>query len=93
MTKELGDMVGTICLVYIDDVVVWGDTPEECLENVRRVMKRLYAVGLQCNGAKCCFLSTEIELLGHIIANGVVKPQTWKLDSVKNIRPKTVKDV
>lgn len=38
-------------------------------------------------------MSTEIELLGHIIANGVVKPQTWKLDSVKNIRPRTVKDV
>lgn len=41
MTRILGPMIGEICLVYIDDVVVWGSSPQECLENVKRVVRHL----------------------------------------------------
>lgn len=68
MQNILGELIGDTCLVYIDDVVCWGNTPEECLSNVRVVMDRLASKGIMCNGAKCCFLSTEIELLGHIVS-------------------------
>ena len=33
MWNALGDLVGKVCLVYIDDIVVWGDTPKEVLHN------------------------------------------------------------
>jgi Reverse transcriptase (RNA-dependent DNA polymerase) len=72
MTKLLGDLIGKICLVYIDDVVIWGDTAEECLANVQRVVRLLRRHGLLCNGEKCCLLSTRIELLGHVIERGRV---------------------
>jgi hypothetical protein len=39
MGNILGDLVGDCCLVYIDDVVIWGNTAEECLNNVRRVVR------------------------------------------------------
>ena len=67
MSSVLGDLVGTVCLVYIYDVVVWGATPQEVLENTRAVMSRMAAAGLRLNGAKCCFLAHKIELLGHRI--------------------------
>ena len=50
MLNVLGDLVGTSCLVYIDDVVCWGDTPEECLAHVEEVMRRLASKGIMCNG-------------------------------------------
>ena len=74
MNKILGSMIGSICLVYIDDVVVWGVTPGECLANVKTVVCKLREHGLLCNGEKCCFLSTKIELLGHIIESGRIMP-------------------
>ena len=70
----LGNLLGEVCLVYIDDVVIWGDTPEECSANVKKVMQCLVDAGIMCNGAKYCFYSEEIELLGHIVSKGCVKP-------------------
>lgn len=68
--KVLGEIVGEVCLVYIDDVVIWGDTAAECLENVKVVVRKLRRHGLLCNGEKCCLLSRRIELLGHVIQQG-----------------------
>ena len=56
MHEVLGDLVGMSCLVYIDNIVVWGDIPQEVLTWMWRVMGRLADVGIVLNGAKCCFL-------------------------------------
>ena len=87
MTKILGPLIGCICLVYIDDVVVWGSTADECLRNVVTVVRKLREQGLLCNGSKCCLLSKRIELLGHIIEEGRVKPQVSKLEPLRLAAP------
>ena len=56
MHEVLGDLMGTGCLVYIDDIVVWGDTPQEVLMQTRRVMDQLADASIILNGAKFCFL-------------------------------------
>ena len=73
MQRELRGF-GHCSLIYIDDVVIWGDSPEECLENVEAIIRRLKDAGITCNGAKCCFLSKEIELLGHRVKEGKLLP-------------------
>ena len=94
MNKILGSLIGKICLVYIDDVVIWGTTPAECLANVKTVVRRLRAHGLLCNGEKCYLLATKIELLGHVIDSGRILPQTWKLDALQVApAPKTIQQV
>ena len=51
MSSVLGDLLGKVCLVYIDDVVVWGAMPQVVLANTRTVMERMAAAGLRLNGA------------------------------------------
>ena len=53
MNKILGSIIGSICLVYIENMVVWGVTPKECLANVKTVVCKLREHGLLCNGEKC----------------------------------------
>ena len=53
--------------MYIDDVVVWGATPEEVIANTLVVMGQMATAGLHLNGAKCCFLAKEIALLAQQI--------------------------
>ena len=60
--------------MYIDDIVVWGDTPQ-VLRNIGQVIERLAEAGLTLNGSKCCFLAKEVELLGHVVREGFVSPQ------------------
>ena len=70
----LGELVGKTCLVYIDDVVVWGDTPEEVLEHTHEIIEHFASAGMRLNGAKCCFLAREIELLGHRVVGDHILP-------------------
>ncbi len=41
MCTVLGDYVGSICLIYIDDLIIFGNTPEECNANIRNILSRL----------------------------------------------------
>lgn len=94
MMKILGKWVGKLCLIYIDDVVIWGDTAEQCLDRVKTIVRKLKQDGVICNGEKCCLLTTKLELLGHYIHSGKVYPQTWKLEPLRQqSSPRTIKEV
>ena len=72
----------------IDDVVVWGAVQQEVLVNMWMVMEWMVmewmaAAGLHLNGAKCCFLAREIELLGYQIVGNQPMPQMHKLKNLK----------
>lgn len=42
-----------ICLVYIDDIIVFGKTFEETLQNLELVFRRLQQAGLKLKPSKC----------------------------------------
>ncbi|KRX65792.1 Retrovirus-related Pol polyprotein from transposon 17.6, partial [Trichinella patagoniensis] len=47
METVLRDLVGSDCLVYLDDVIVFGKTAEEHTARLREVFRRLREVGLK----------------------------------------------
>ena len=83
INNVLSNLVGRVCLVYIDDIVVWGDTTEEVLQNISLVIEKLAEAGLTLNGSKCCFLAQEIELLGHVVREGLISPKYKSLTSLE----------
>ncbi|CAM1330037.1 Uncharacterised protein r2_g3911 [Pycnogonum litorale] len=78
MNEVLEDLRWEACLIYIDDVVVFGKTFEEMCNNLRRVLKRFVAVGLRVKMKKCSFARNGIEYLGHVISNGTIRPSPEK---------------
>ncbi len=75
MSAVLGDYVSSICLLYIDDLIIFGDTPDELNANIRKILARLNAYHLRISIKKCDFEPTqEIEFLGHKISHGVIRP-------------------
>ena len=59
-----------ICFVYIDDVIVFGASESECLDNTRSVMELIYDDNLKLGGLKCEVLLERVEILGHIVQDG-----------------------
>ena len=55
--------------LYIDDVVVFGETEEECLSNLKIVLQTAEKFGLRFKWSKCSFMKTEIDFLGHTVEN------------------------
>ena len=82
------------CMVYIDDVVVYGRSFEETLTNFQLVLERIRQAGLKLKPTKCELFATEILYLGFMVTGKGVRPDPAKVDSVRKWpRPCNVADV
>ncbi len=88
MEQLTSDLTGVA--VYLDDLLVRGDTAEEHLQNLRALLKRLDEKGLRCRREKCVFAQPVVEYLGHLLSHdGIAKGP--KVDAVQRMpRPQDV---
>jgi hypothetical protein len=83
-TKVLANLIYHICELYLDDIIVYGDTEEEFLNNLSQVFERLRKFGITVNPAKCRFGLSEIEYVGHVINENGLTFSTEKREEVLN---------
>uniref|UniRef100_A0A0W0FNC7 Reverse transcriptase domain-containing protein n=1 Tax=Moniliophthora roreri TaxID=221103 RepID=A0A0W0FNC7_MONRR len=70
----LRDILGLVCVVYLDDILIFSKTQEEHDQHVRLVLERLRNANLCANAKKCEFDKAEVEYLGYITnAEGVLR--------------------
>ena len=60
----LGDLHLTVCLVFLDDIIIFSDTFEDHLDRIERVLLRLRECGLKLNPKKCSFCQEKVKLFG-----------------------------
>ena len=61
----LGELNLTYCLIYLDDVIVFSEMPEEHLQRMRVVFNRLREHSLKLKPSKCDVFKSEINYLAH----------------------------
>ena len=69
-------------MVYLDDILVFGNNKKEHRKIVQEVLKRLCSNDLFAKAEKCFFEKDSIEYLGMIISKGHVEMDKKKLDGV-----------
>ena len=89
MTKALSGLIGKICMVYIDDIVVYSSDPKEHAQHLSQVFDRLRQHGLQLKPSKCCIGMEKLELLGYIISGEGIQTQPEKVAAIQNLAPPT----
>jgi hypothetical protein len=82
MTLALCELLGKICHIYLDDIVIWLDTIEQHTEHVRMVLAALHKAKLYCNPKKCHFFLLELDFLGHHISARGIEANTSKVDKI-----------
>lgn len=81
-------------VVYLDDVLIMGNTFEETLSRLKEVIRRLADANLAVNLNKCKFFCQEIVFLGFFIGHGEIRPDPNKVKAITGFpTPKTVKEV
>ncbi|GKT26752.1 hypothetical protein ADUPG1_013470 [Aduncisulcus paluster] len=90
--EVLKDCLYKKCLVFVDDILIFGATEEEFLENLREFLQKLQEVHFKLKGSKCVLAAEEVVFLGQIIsAQGrTLSPEKVK-DLKENKRPGTQK--
>ncbi|KAK9732067.1 RNase H-like domain found in reverse transcriptase [Popillia japonica] len=69
MTIAMSGLNFESCFVYLDDLIVFGNSLGNHNQNLIKVLDRLRQVNLKLNPVKCEFLKKEILYLGHFIPN------------------------
>lgn len=86
MDTALLGLVNKYCFVYLDDIIIFGDTIERHNENLAIVFQRLKDLNLKIQPDKCEFIKPELEYLGHVVTKEGVKPNPKKIEAVKNFK-------
>lgn len=86
MDQVLKDEIGNKCVVYVDDILIFGKTEEEHEDNLSAVIKKLVKAGLRANEKKCTFKVQELEFLGYKIAKDKILPLSEKVDTIKGYK-------
>ena len=94
MENCLGELHLSWCIIYLDDIIVFSDSPSEHLCRLRGVFAKLDKAGLKLKPKKCEFFKTRITYLGHIVSSKGIETNPKKVKAVKHWTiPKTVTDV
>ena len=72
------------CLVYLDDVIVFGRTFQECASRLEEVLKCLGKAGLKMKPKKCHFFQKRLSFLGHIVSGEGIETDPEKVEQIKN---------
>eukprot|EP00731_Ephydatia_muelleri_P019301 Em0012g126a len=84
MDKVLSGLKWYSCLVYIDDIVVVGDSFENHLYNLVGVLKRLREAGLKVKPSKCSLCQREVQYLGHVVSTEGISTDPTKVEAICN---------
>ena len=68
MQNTLGELNLMYCMIYLDDVIVFGHTEEEHLEHLHIAFERFREFNLKLKPSKCSFFQLEIIYLTHHIS-------------------------
>jgi len=80
-----------ICLVYLDDVIIFSANAEQHVKDVDTVLHRLREAGVTLNLQKCTWFSDEFEYLGHIVRPGQLHVHNKNVDALKHAKFPTTK--
>lgn len=94
MNNILKGLINQICLVYMDDIIIFSSSLEEHLKNLKAVFSRIRESNMKIQPDKSEFLRKEVEFLGHIVTPEGIKPNKKKLAAIKDFPiPTTAKEI
>uniref|UniRef100_A0ABD2WDM0 RNA-directed DNA polymerase n=1 Tax=Trichogramma kaykai TaxID=54128 RepID=A0ABD2WDM0_9HYME len=84
MSLALAGLHGTELEIYLDDVMVHGETIDEHNTRFKRMLDRFKAVNMSIEPMKCQMLKKEARVLGHIVGAGQIKMDTEKIAAMRD---------
>ncbi|KAK3513361.1 hypothetical protein QTP70_012340 [Hemibagrus guttatus] len=88
------DLLGKWVIAYIDDILVYSNSPKEHVRHVREVLSRLQRHHLYVKLEKCEFHRTTVTFLGYVISRRGVEMDSVKVRSVTDWpAPTTIREL
>ncbi len=94
MERVMSGLQWTQCLVYIDDIIVFGNSFSQTLKRLASVFDRLRQASLTCKPSKCELFRKSVKFLGHVVSRKGISCDPDKVEAVASWpQPTTVRHV
>ncbi|CAN6573248.1 unnamed protein product [Malus baccata var. baccata] len=94
MVSIFSNYVERIIEIFMDDFSVFGNSFDNCLDNLTLILKRCVETNLVLNWEKCHFMVKQGIVLGHIISERGIEVDKSKIDLVRYLpSPTSVREV
>ncbi|KAL5811083.1 hypothetical protein ACOSQ4_027651 [Xanthoceras sorbifolium] len=90
MLSIFSDMVEYFLEVFIDDLTVFGNSFDNCLDNLEKVLKRCEVKGLLLNCEKCHYMVTSGIVLGHMVSSKGIEVDKAKVELIAYLPPQKI---
>ena len=83
-----------VCLIYLDDIIVFASDLDTHLQRLSQVLERLAVVGLKLKPSKCHLLQRQVIFLGHVVSEKGITTDPGKIQAVRDWpTPRKLRDV
>ena len=94
MEIALSGLQWTTCLIYLDDVLLFGSSFQELTSRIQAVLDRIRAANLKLKPSKCHLFREEVTFLGHILSPDGIRPNKENIEKILQWKaPTNVKEV
>ncbi|RDX85934.1 Retrovirus-related Pol polyprotein from transposon opus, partial [Mucuna pruriens] len=85
MISIFSDLLEDCMKVFMNDLTVYAESFEACLDNLSRVLHRCIESNLVLNFEKCHFMVTEGIVLGHLVSTSGIEVDKEKIDVISSL--------
>ena len=82
MEMALQGLQWVTCLIYIDDVIIFGKDFDQHMQRLQEVLDRFKKAGLILKASKSYLLQKEVIFLGHVVSGEGIKPSPTNVTKV-----------
>ena len=94
MNDIFSDMVDVSVVIYLDDILIYSDNPDDHRKHVREVLRCLHKHGLFACVDKYEFHSNTVEYLSYILSPEGLQMSSDKVKTILEwLEPRNVKDI
>jgi len=83
INKVLSGLLNTICVVYLNDIIVYSNNYKAYTYYVKMVLERLREYKLYINLKKYLFYITSINFLGFIVSVNRILMEKSQVDAIR----------
>ena len=87
MQNCMGELNFIYCLIYLDDLIVFLQTTEEHLHQLRVVFDCLREYSLKLKPSKCSLFKEEIDYLAHKVSKEGIQPSNTNMRAIAKYAP------
>lgn len=84
INRAMVGLVDVCCVVYLDDILVYSDTREQHVRDLRAVLERLRRFALYASWKKCKFFTDEVAFLGYTVSTAGVSMDRSRVATVED---------